>query len=75
MSSSMAFLIDVIKQGQQQGELAILPLELVLNYCHYHYLATATLFVEQPELARQPAYQDGAFQMFWQGLSAIQKQI
>lgn len=74
MSASMAFLIDVIKQGQQQGELASLPLDLVLNYCHYHYLATATLFVEQPELARQQAYQDGAFQMFWQGLAAIREQ-
>lgn len=74
MASSMAFLLEVIKQGQQQGELANLPLDLVLNYCHYHYLATATLFIEQPELARMPTYQDAAFQMFWRGLAAIPEQ-
>jgi AcrR family transcriptional regulator len=68
MTSSMAFLVEAIEQGQQQGILAPLPIPLVLNYCHYHYLAVTTLFIEQPELFQQPSYQDGAFQMFWQGL-------
>jgi len=71
MTTSMAFLVEQIKRAQAQQRLAPLPLELVLNFCHSHYLATANLFTERPDLACQPAYQNGAFQMFWQGLSPL----
>ncbi|MCW8329504.1 TetR/AcrR family transcriptional regulator [Photobacterium sp. SDRW27] len=69
MATSMAFLVEQIKQAQAQQQLAALPLELVLNFCHSHFIATANLFVEQPDLASQAAYQDGAFQILWQGLT------
>ncbi len=69
MAASMAFLIELFKQAQQQHRLAPLPLELVLNFCHSHYLATANLFAERPDLASKPEYQEGAFQILWQALS------
>lgn len=71
MATAMAFLVEQIKQAQAEQQLAALPLELVLNFCHSHYLATANLFTERPDLASQPAYQDGAFQVLWQGLSPL----
>ncbi|ELR64082.1 Transcriptional regulator, TetR family [Photobacterium marinum] len=69
MMATMAFLVDLIKQGQEQHLLAPLPLELVLSFCHSHFLTCAGLFAEQPELAEQSDYQNGAFQILWQGLS------
>lgn len=71
IETTMGFLSHAIEQGQQQGELAILPIPLVLHFCHHHYLATARLFAEQPELAHQDRYQQGAFQILWQGLQPL----
>lgn len=71
MATSMAFLIELLNQAQEQHQLSALPVDLVINFCHSHYLATANLFAERPELATQQAYQEGAFQILWQGLSPI----
>lgn len=71
MAASMAFLVEQIRLAQNRGQLAPLPLELVLSFCHSHFLATANLFAEQPELAVQDAYQEGAFQILWRGLSPV----
>ncbi|WP_299017327.1 TetR/AcrR family transcriptional regulator [uncultured Photobacterium sp.] len=71
MVATMNFLVEQIKQAQHQQLLAPLPLDLVLNFCHNHYLACANLFIEQPDLAHQRSYQDGAFQILWQGLSPV----
>ncbi|OLQ78180.1 TetR family transcriptional regulator [Photobacterium proteolyticum] len=69
MAVSMGFMIDQVQQAQAQQQLAPLPLELVLNFCHSHFLATANLFAERPDFACQPDYQEGAFQILWRGLA------
>ncbi|PSW19359.1 TetR family transcriptional regulator [Photobacterium sanctipauli] len=68
MASAMGFLPTLIEQAQQQGQVAPLPLPLVLNFCHHHFLSTARLFAEQPALAQQAGYQEGAFCILWQAL-------
>ena len=71
MATAMGFLSTEIRQAQDEGKLAPLPPELVFNFCHSHFLATANLFAERPELAEQPAYRDGAFLILWRGLSPL----
>ncbi|WP_428466119.1 TetR/AcrR family transcriptional regulator [Photobacterium minamisatsumaniensis] len=68
MAATMGFLPALISQAQQQHLLAPLPQTLILNFCHHHFLSTARLFAEQPDLATQLAYQDGAFHILWQAL-------
>lgn len=68
MLETMPFLAELLTDAQQQGMLAPVPLPLLLNFCHHHFLSTARLFVDQPELAIDPDYQHWAFQLLWQGL-------
>ena len=68
MLTTMGFIGDRVEQAQQQGLLAPLPMPLVLSFFRQHFLSTAQLFIEQPELAQQPHYQQGAFHILWQGL-------
>lgn len=71
MATSMAFLLELLEKARATGQIAPHPEALVLNFCHSHFLATAGLFAEYPELAEQPDVQDSAFQILWQGLSPI----
>ncbi|AJR07130.1 TetR/AcrR family transcriptional regulator [Photobacterium gaetbulicola] len=71
MLTTMGFIGNRIEQAQQQGLLAPLPMPLVLNFFRQHFLSTAQLFIEQPELARQAQYQQGAFHILWQGLQPL----
>ena len=68
MLTTMGFIGDRVEQAQQQGLLSPLPMPLVLSFFRQHFLSTAQLLIEQPELARQPHYQQGAFHILWQGL-------
>ncbi|MGF1738061.1 TetR/AcrR family transcriptional regulator [Photobacterium satsumensis] len=68
MLTTMGFIGERVEQAQHQGLLAPLPMPLVLSFFRQHFLSTAQLFIEQPELGRQAQYQQGAFQILWQGL-------
>ena len=68
MLTTMGFIGDQVEQAQQQGLLAPLPMPLVLSFFRQHFLSTAQLFIEQPELAQDPNYRQGAFHILWQGL-------
>lgn len=71
MATSMAFLLELLEKSRRAGLIAPYPEPLVLNFCHSHFLATASLFAEHPTLAEQPEYQDSAFAMLWRGLSPV----
>ncbi|PSU32899.1 TetR/AcrR family transcriptional regulator [Photobacterium lutimaris] len=71
MLATMGFIGERVEQAQHQGLLAPLPMPLVLSFFRQHFLSTAQLFIEQPELGQQTQYQQGAFQILWQGLQPV----
>ncbi|MCQ1056666.1 TetR/AcrR family transcriptional regulator [Photobacterium sp. DNB23_23_1] len=71
MLTTMGFIGERVEQAQRQGQLAPLPVPLVLSFFRQHFLSTAQLFIEQPELGQQTQYQQGAFQILWQGLQPV----
>ncbi|MGR5066191.1 TetR/AcrR family transcriptional regulator [Photobacterium sp. DNB22_13_2] len=75
MLTTMGFIGNRVELAQQKGLLAPLPMPLVLNFFRQHFLTTAQLFIEQPELGRQVQYQQGAFQILWQGLQPMTQKL
>ena len=69
MEEVMGFLAELLQQGQQAGELADFPLDLMLENCHGQFLATTRFFLDNPARWQQPQYQSAAFRQFWQSIS------
>ncbi|KDM92372.1 hypothetical protein EA58_06540 [Photobacterium galatheae] len=69
LSLALPLLPQLIKQGQKAGILADWPQALILNTCHSQFLSTVSLFTEQPELAKDPTYQQAAFDILWYGMA------
>ncbi|NKF49661.1 TetR/AcrR family transcriptional regulator [Shewanella sp. WXL01] len=70
MHDILGFLVDMLKQGQQQGELCQYPIELMLENCHGQYLAAIRFFTDNPQLGIDPNHRNASFQLFWRAIKA-----
>lgn len=68
LEATMPFLPAMLLEAQQQGDIADLPLPLLLAFSHHHFLGTARLLNELPAQADRNSYIDGGFRLLWQGL-------
>ncbi|MCL2912681.1 TetR/AcrR family transcriptional regulator [Shewanella corallii] len=71
MEEVLGFLGDLLLQGQQAGEIADFPADLMLENCHGQFLAATRFFLDNPARWQQHHYQDAAFQQFWQSITPI----
>ncbi len=69
LSDTLHFLPRLLQQGQASGALRPLPFELMLETCQSQFLASASLFVEQPERGADPYWQRSAFELFWSAIA------
>ncbi|MDX6016700.1 MULTISPECIES: TetR/AcrR family transcriptional regulator [Shewanella] len=69
MHGILGFIAELLEQGINQGVLADLPRELLLEACHSQFLAAARCFCNQPQKATREA-RDASFRLFWRGVAA-----
>ncbi len=65
----LSFLIDLIETGQQQGVLALYPIELMAENCEGLFFSTSRYFIENEKMSNNQQHRDAAFNMFWHALT------
>ncbi|MCL1141892.1 TetR/AcrR family transcriptional regulator [Shewanella gaetbuli] len=70
MNDILHFVVDLIKQGQQQGFIVDTPLDLLLENFHGQYLAAIRFFTDNPELGQNSLYRQASFKLVWQAIRA-----
>lgn len=69
LRDTLGFLPQLLSQGLASGELRQAPPALMLEVCQSQFLACASLFVDEPELGRDPDWQASAFALFWSAIA------
>lgn len=72
LSETLPFLPRLLSQGRVSGALTPAPPALMLEVCQSQFLACAALFVDRPELGRDPHWQASAFTLFWSAIAGGQ---
>lgn len=70
MNSTLSFIGDFIKTGQEMGLLAKYPLALMQENCHGQYLTSTRYFLDNPEKWQDVTYRRSSFAIFWQSIAA-----
>lgn len=69
MQEVLGFIGEMLRGGQQDGDLALYPLDLMLENCHGQFLACAQFFLDNPQRWQESRYKEAAFEQFWQSIA------
>jgi len=65
------FIAEIFQQGQQEGVLKDMPLDLLLEICLEINIATANHFLAHHDRTNDPEYWEMAFEMCWDGVRKV----
>lgn len=73
MAQELGVIMELITVGQQTGEFADHPTELLALNCQGQFFSASNFFIDNPKLANDPKYRHATFCMFWNALRPLIK--
>ena len=71
-SQLLSFYYDAIQKGLAENVIKPYPLELIGEILYRNIVAVMNLIIAQPDQDQQAAYQELGFEIFWDGIKAIE---
>jgi len=71
MAQELGVIMQLITKGQQSGDFAPHPIELVALNCQAQYLSASNFYIDNPALTNDQHYRDASFCMFWNALRPL----